>query len=153
MLRGQGQQDYTWNDVARRVARYRIVVRRLLTAADEPQGKVAFLMGNSLEMALLDLACLTSGVVNVMIPANARADQIQHILAETEATAVFVSGDGQLAELHETRQNLPRLHKVVLVHGQTAYNDVESLEALTKAATLLICLSIGAMVYSRGGIA
>jgi len=59
---------------------------------DDPLNqKIAFLTTNSLDMVLYDLACLTTGIVNVMIPTNSVPSHIDYILNKTEPSVLVVS--------------------------------------------------------------
>jgi long-subunit acyl-CoA synthetase (AMP-forming)/GNAT superfamily N-acetyltransferase len=113
-LPGGGDGDnLTWQQVAQRVTR---LTRALLSLEypDRPP-RVAILSENRLEMALLDLACLTSGIVNVMVPANATDADAGFILRHSRAGAVVVSGSEQLAKVAKNRQSLPDLRHLVTI--------------------------------------
>ena len=71
-------------------------------------------------MPLLDLACLNSGIVNVMIPANAVSEHIVFILNETKAPVVFVHDEKLLAKVRSAKINLPHLKKVILLNGSAS---------------------------------
>ncbi|MCP4897291.1 MAG: GNAT family N-acetyltransferase [bacterium] len=58
---------------------------------NHPSKRVAILSQNIPEYALVDLACLASGIVDVMIPATASTDDIGYILRHSDVGVVFVS--------------------------------------------------------------
>jgi long-subunit acyl-CoA synthetase (AMP-forming)/GNAT superfamily N-acetyltransferase len=108
-----GGESLSWSEVAARVE----VLARGLTALyhPEPPGRVAILSENRIEMAALDLACLTSGIENVMIPANATDADVGYILGHAKVSAVVVSGREQLDKVEKNRGSLPDLKHVVAI--------------------------------------
>jgi long-chain acyl-CoA synthetase len=84
------QKDYTWQQTGEMVQKYARLLLALLGPGPELKS-VAFLCKNSLDMALLDLACLTTGIENVMIPANSVQMHIEYILNYTKPKVLIVS--------------------------------------------------------------
>ena len=82
--------DYSWIKVSRLVTSYALGILALLGNTSS-NSKVAFYTKNSLDMVLFDLACLTSGIVNVMIPANSVPAHIEYILDKTKPKVLIVS--------------------------------------------------------------
>ncbi len=121
-----GGESLSWSDVAARVE----TLARGLTALyhPEPPARVAILSENRIEMALLDLACLTSGLENVMIPANATDADIGYILGHAKVGTVVVSGREQLDKVEKNRGSLPDLKHVV---------TIEPLDGVAGAVTTL----------------
>ncbi len=124
-LEGEKRYEYSWNETKRNVTQYSLALRTLLSEFDGDV-KVAFLLENSLEMAWLDLACLTSGIVNVMIPANSVTEHIEFILNQTEAKVIFVANEKQLSKIKAIRNNLNSLEKIVLLSGTSVEKGVLS---------------------------
>lgn len=114
VIRGSAETDYTWRQVSVLVESYSLSLLKFLS--DFP-GKVAFLMENSLQMALLDLASLTSGFVNIMIPANSVPAHISFILNQTEATLLIISDEKQLFKIRSIKNEIPHIKRVVLLQG------------------------------------
>jgi long-chain acyl-CoA synthetase len=50
-------------------------------------------------MALLDLACLTGGIVNVMIPGNSVNEHIRFILKQSKASVLIAHDEKQLSKI------------------------------------------------------
>jgi long-chain acyl-CoA synthetase len=75
--------------------------------------KVAILSENRPEWAIADLATLCAGAADATIYATLTAPQVQYILADSEAKAVFVSNAAQAAKVAEVRAQLPDLQHVV----------------------------------------
>ena len=91
----------TWRQAAGRVE---VLARGLIGLAEDGEpGPVAILSENRLEMALVDLACLTSGIVNVLIPANATAQDVGFMLAHARVRTVIVSSPEQLRKVQDCR--------------------------------------------------
>ncbi|PIE02173.1 MAG: hypothetical protein CSA81_08670 [Acidobacteria bacterium] len=82
--------------------------------------KISFLMKNSPTMALLDLACLFSGRINIMIPANSTPEHISFILKQTETRMLIVSDSVLLEKIKIVKPELNLLDKVVFLPGTTA---------------------------------
>ncbi|MFV2071459.1 MAG: GNAT family N-acetyltransferase [Thermoanaerobaculales bacterium] len=100
----------SWRQAAGRVD---LIARSLLAAtAGEENRTVAILSANSLEMVLLDLACLSSGIVNVMIPATATETDVAYILDHAKVGTLFVSDREQLQKVLNVRDRLPGLGEI-----------------------------------------
>lgn len=119
VFHGNKETKYSWDQVRGYVQKYAFGLAKLAFESQDSPGKIAFLMENSLDMALLDLACLTTGIVNIMIPANSVPQHVEFILNQTRATIVLVSNDKQLAKLKSVRNNLKYLRKAVLLQGSS----------------------------------
>jgi len=113
-----GDTRISWHQAAGRVG---LISRGLLAlTANDAQRPVAILSENRLEMALTDLACLTTGIVNVMIPATATDTEVAYILEHCDAATVIVSGSTQLKKIAACRDKLERLRHVVVFDGTAA---------------------------------
>jgi len=75
-------------------------------------------------MAQLDVACLTSGIVNVMIPANSVTQNIVFILNQTKAKYIFVTGEKQLAKLQPIKNQLKYLKTAIIIKDSSTENWV-----------------------------
>ena len=96
----------SWRQVAGRVD---LIARSLLAVVEETGGRpIAILSNNSLEMALVDLACLTSGIVNIMVPATSSETDVAYILEHAEVGALVVSDAEQLQKVLNVRDRLRR---------------------------------------------
>jgi len=116
VLNGKNKVNYSWNEVSKIVANYSQSLSNNLNNKNSP---VAFLLENSPEMAFLDLACLTSGIVNVMIPANSVPAHIEFILNKTASNLIFVHDEQQLSKIKSIRKNLKHSPLVVLLQGNS----------------------------------
>ena len=128
VLHGKTVTQYTWNQSGEFIESYKKSIIGLAGGFDQENFKIAFLMENSLTMAFMDLACLTGGVANVMIPANSVPQHIEFILNQTEAPVIFVSKEKQLSKLKSVKNNLLYLKLAVLMEGSSAEDWVITLQ-------------------------
>ncbi len=132
VLEGKAQQEYRFKEVGRQVERYARGLAGLLQSFDWNKPLVAFLLENSLAMAELDLACLTSGLVNVMIPANSVPRQIEYILNQSQVPLILVANDKQLAKVKSIKSKLPHLQRAVLLEGSSIEDWILTLDELVE---------------------
>jgi long-subunit acyl-CoA synthetase (AMP-forming)/predicted GNAT family acetyltransferase len=131
-LFGERIVAHSWREVNLKIKNYAYAfINNLVNGEDTNSDKVAFLMENSLTMAELDLACLTSGVVNVMIPANSVAQHVEYILNQTKAALILISDEKQLAKLKSVKNNLKYLTKAVMLQGSAKEDWVITLDEFT----------------------
>ena len=122
-LPGQGAgTTISWQEAGSRVER----IARGLLAVTAPVGErpVAILSENRLEVALTDLACLSSGIVNVMIPANATDNDVGFILQHAGVGAVIASTREQMQKVLMHRENLPALETLIALDESAVVRDV-----------------------------
>ncbi|MGE5230305.1 MAG: AMP-dependent synthetase/ligase, partial [Deltaproteobacteria bacterium] len=97
-----------------------------VTAGD----RVAILSENRPEWAMADYACLALRATDVPIYPTLPAKQVEYILRDSGATAIFVSTKLQLAKIQEIRAGLPALKHVIVfddlaaVEGTLPFVDV-----------------------------
>ncbi len=119
-----------WRQVAHRVDS---IARGLISLhPDHDPGPVAMLSENRPEMAIVDLACLTAGIYNVMIPANSTMEDVGFILEHSAVETVVVSNARQLAKLSQARQACRSLkHVVIMAPEAEESRDVLPLHSLS----------------------
>ncbi len=140
---------HTWRDVNLKMKDYaKALISNLLNDKGDSCDKVAFLMENSLLMAELDLACLTSGIVNVMIPANSVAQHVEYILNQTKASLMLLSDEKQLAKLKSIKNNLKYLKKAVMLHGSAKEEWVITLDEFIENSSKVDRKLIDSMLHS-----
>jgi long-chain acyl-CoA synthetase len=128
---GFGGRGVTWRQAAVRVDR----LARALLSLNGPQHSVpiAILADNRLETALVDLACLTSGQVDVMVPGNSTEADVGYILRHSRSGVVVVSDSEQLRKVEKNRESLPDLKWIVTLdrtgHRGDGLMTLEELEA------------------------
>lgn len=119
-------KDYSWEHSWDLINNYALAIINLMESMGSKHTKVAFLMENSVEMVFLDLACLTTGIVNIMIPANTVEEHIKYILQQTEAELIFVSNEKLLMKVQKIKNDVPNLKASILIHGSSSLNWVIS---------------------------
>ena len=96
-----------------------------LRALGLPDGAaVAILSENRPEWAIADYACLTACYLDVPIYPTLPAEQMQYILEDSEAAAIFVSTADQAQKIAEVRRSLPAL-KWVIAFDELAGHGVD----------------------------
>lgn len=128
IIRDSQTIDYSWQKTSEIVSGYSLSIHNLLFEIEGENKFTAFLLENSLEMVMLDLACLTTGIVNVMIPANSVSEHIQFILNQTKAPILFADDEKQLAKIRSIKKETPYLKTVVLLKGNAAEDWVISFD-------------------------
>jgi long-subunit acyl-CoA synthetase (AMP-forming)/GNAT superfamily N-acetyltransferase len=115
---GSGIRDLTVADVGRRT---RSLARGLLSLLrDDPEARVAILSENRLEAALVDLACLSNGIVDMPLPANATAEQVVYMLRHSGARVLFAEDEEQVSKVLPSLAQLPALEDIVVFSADAA---------------------------------
>jgi len=122
-------RSISWRQVAGRVD---LIARSLIALTEDTNDRpLAILSTNSLEMALVDLACLTSGIVNIMVPATASEGDVAYILEHANVGALVVSDNEQLQKVLNVRDRLLALGPIVALDPSiTAARGVIGFEQL-----------------------
>ena len=128
IIRGNTEINFSWLSCAMLIDNYSSALIQNFYSINEENAKVAFLLENGIEMALLDIACLTSGIVNVMIPANSVPDHIIYILNKTQASIIFIEDEKQLFKIKSVKKELTFLKKAILMNGICSEDWVVSFE-------------------------
>ncbi len=119
LLQIDGATDYTWKQTADIVKIYARGLYALQTDIKKPE-KIAFLCKNSIDMVFMDLACLTSGIVNVMIPINSVPLHIEYILKKTRPSIVILSDSEQYERLNPISEQLEFIQFIIQLSDKTA---------------------------------
>jgi len=132
--RQRGPQAVSWRRAASQIDLY---ARGLLAGVGpQPVRRLAVLSHNRLEVALLDLACLSSGIVNVVIPATATEHDVAYILEHAEVDTAVVSNRKQLSKVLKAREHLPTLKTIFAIDADAATaRGVLKLDQLFELAT------------------
>jgi long-chain acyl-CoA synthetase len=118
----EGWRSISHAEVLERVRRLSLLLESIGIVRGD---RVAILSENRLEWAIADFACLCSGVIDVAVYATLPAAQVQYILEDSGARAIFVSGADQLAKIREIRGSLPQLETVI------SFDQVDGAEHLS----------------------
>ncbi len=123
VIKNKNITEYSWMEIHEKV--YEIACALLaFSAGKESPGPVGILSENCIEMACIDLACLITGIVNVPIPANSVASQVEYIAQHSEVKIIFISTENQLNKVLSCRTNLPNLQHIILIHAsEDVLND------------------------------
>ena len=123
-----------WTPLTHREAeeRVRAIALGLRELGIQPGDRVSLLAETRLEWALVDYACLCARAADVPIYPTLPANQVEYILRDSGATAVFCSTTVQLAKVVEIRGRLPALQHVIVFEpdarrdGAITLADVEA---------------------------
>jgi long-chain acyl-CoA synthetase len=129
VINGNTVTEYSWEKSASIIKSY----RNALYSFASKDAKVAFLLENCLEMALLDLACLTGGIVNVMIPGNSVVEHIRFILIQSKASVLIAHDEKQLSKIKSIKNELPDLKIVILLEGNSSESWVINFDEFLKS--------------------
>jgi long-chain acyl-CoA synthetase len=105
---------------------------RGLTALGLTKGdRVAVLSENRHEWVIADLAILSAGLISVPIYPTLPPKQIEYVLGDSEARAIFVSTSEQLEKIKAIHQNLPNISHVIV------FDDVGSSQSAISLGRLI----------------
>ncbi len=135
IIKDHGTIDYSWQKTSEIVSVYSSSIDHLFYELQSESKFVAFLLENSLDMAFLDLACLTSGIVNVMIPANSVPEHINFILNQTKSPVLLVNDEKQLAKIRSIKHQIPNLKIAVMLKGNATEDWVINFEEFKAMAS------------------
>lgn len=114
-LRGRRSGDWHWLTWRESEARVRALAGGLLGLGLAKGERAAILSSSRPEWILADLAILSAGgAVSTLYPSNT-PDDCAYILADSAARVCFVENDALAAKLHQVRDRLPKLEKIVLI--------------------------------------
>ena len=130
-----GTRIVTWKEFEYHVNGMKKMLFNLIPDKQNYQVHFSFLLENSIEMASLDIACLTSGFVNVLIPANSVAAHVEYILNETKVPFLFVNDERQLEKIKAVKNHLTHLKKIILMNGSGSDENTSSIEVEINAAS------------------
>jgi len=121
--------------------------------------RIAILSENRPEWAFADWACLSLGMADVPVYPTLPAAQITHILVNSGAAAIFVSGDGQAAKVAEIRAETPGVKHVITFGGTKpegvnhTFAEVEAMGAAVDTAERGASWKTGALAVQPGDLA
>ncbi len=126
--------DGTWHAVTHREVRERVeaLARGLRELALGAGDKVAILSETRLEWTLADYACLCIRATDVPIYPTLPANQVEYILRDSGAAAVFCSTTAQVEKIQSVRAGLPALRNVIVFDPAAAGGGVIALADVEK---------------------
>ncbi len=131
------KQDGHWVDVSHREVyeSVRSCVAALRTLRLARGDRAAILSENRIEWAVVDLAILSIGAVDVPIYPTLTPAQIEYMLRDAEARVIFVSSREQAKKICELRGRLPMLEHVVAFDADAGGDDVITFQEFLARAT------------------
>ena len=157
VIRGNSVTEYSWEKSAKLIKNYQQSFHELLRKEiSDSHGRVAFLLENCLEMALLDLACLTGGIVNVMIPANSVTEHIRFMLIQCKVNLIVVHNEKLLSKIKSIKNDLPDLKHAVLLEGNSieewviSFSEFMKLKSENSAEFEIDMQSLATIMYTSG---
>lgn len=109
-----------WRDY---VGETRMVARALIAEGVGPGKTVGILGFNRPEWVSMAVATMLTGGAPAGIYTTCSAEEVQYILAHSEALVVLVEDEAQWAKVRSVRDRLPALKRVVLMKGAPAVDD------------------------------
>ncbi|WP_086667146.1 AMP-dependent synthetase/ligase [Lentzea kentuckyensis] len=119
------QVDGTWVDITARdfAAQVMAVAKGMIAAGIEHGDRIGLVSKTRYEWQLFDFAIWAAGGVTVPIYETSSADQIEWILSDSGAKAVFVETSSHRALVDDVVSTLPELRHVWQIEGSAAAVD------------------------------
>ncbi len=126
--------DGRWTDLSYRELQEKVrgLSLGLLELGVKPGEHVAILSENRPDWAMADLATLAARCADVPIYPTIPPNQIEYILKDSGATALFVSSRLQLDKIRQIRGNLPNLRHVIAFDTGLSGDGVLALDAVIR---------------------
>lgn len=149
--------DGSWRDVTSRDFHdeVRTLAKGLIHAGIKPGDAIAIMSKTRYEWTLVDFAIWFAGAISVPIYESSSADQIQWILSDSDAVALFIENDEHLARFEKVKANTPKVQKVWRIDS-TDYSDLHKNaehvgdDQLEKARTNAELADLATIVYTSG---
>src|SRR5437870_2467386 len=124
----------TWQSVSHREVeeRVRAISVGLRELGISPGDRVAILSETRLEWTLTDYACLCARVADVPIYPTLPANQVEYILRDAGATAVFCSTAAQVEKIRAVRGGLPSLRQVIVFDAAPGGGELDRVLTLAE---------------------
>ncbi|RVW02101.1 AMP-dependent synthetase/ligase [Rhodococcus xishaensis] len=104
----------SWAEVGERV---RTLAAGLIALGIEPEQRVAVASSTRYEWVLADLAVMCAGAATTTVYPTTTAADVAFIVANSGSRVVVAEDESQLAKLREHRDEIPDVHRVVLIDG------------------------------------
>jgi long-chain acyl-CoA synthetase len=146
----------TWTDVtaAEFLAQVQAVAKGLIAAGIQSGDRVALISRTRYEWTLLDYAIWFAGAATVPVYETSSADQVEWILTDSAARAVFVETQEHSSRVKAVRDSLPELHHVWSVDSglgvlRTLGEDVSD-DELEARRTSTTPEDLATLIYTSG---
>jgi long-chain acyl-CoA synthetase len=108
-------RDITWTDLRREVE---TTARGFIAMGVQPGDRVALLCETRHEWVTTELGITAAGAVSVPIFPASVSEEVQYIVAHSDAVVVVAEDPGQVAKLRAERPQLPGVRGVVQLQGR-----------------------------------
>ncbi|MCK5076980.1 MAG: long-chain fatty acid--CoA ligase, partial [Calditrichia bacterium] len=120
--KSDGWQNISYNDFASQVF--------LLASALKEEGlkkgdKVAVIMDNRPEWAMIDYACQVSGLISVPIYTTLLGKQAAYILNDSEAKIAFIDNEYQWEKMDSVKNSIKHVNKYIQVEGEISKGNIK----------------------------
>lgn len=105
----------TWNQWAKSVEE---IARGLIALGVKVDDAVAIMSQSRAEWVECDLGILSAGAVTIPLYPSLLPDQVEYILQNSDAVAIFVEDEGQLEKVLAVRERLPKVKRAILIDGR-----------------------------------
>ncbi len=122
-------ETVSWQDVFERVVG---LAAGLVRLGVEPEQRVAIASSTRYEWVLADLAIMSAGAATTTVYPTTIADDVAHIVGDSDSQVVFAEDDAQIAKLREQRDKLPGVSRVVTFDGTPDGDWVIGLDDLAR---------------------
>ena len=106
-------RDHSWSDIAQRAMRLRGGLIRL---GLQPGDRVAILSENSPQWVVVDQAVLGAGAVVVPLYTTSGVEETRHVIADSGARLIAVSGDHLVRKVGQIASALPDVEGIITLH-------------------------------------
>ena len=106
--------DKTWRDVTAGdfLAEVRTLAKGLIDAGIKPGQAVAIMSKTRYEWSMIDFAIWFAGAITVPIYESSSSAQIEWILSDSDAVALFIENDEHQSRVDQVRANTPRVTQI-----------------------------------------
>ncbi len=132
-----GWHSYTWGETGDVVQTW---AAGLLAIGVEPEQRVAIASGTVLDWIWADLAIMCAGAATTTVYPSTPSEDVAYILEDSGSVVVFVEDKTQLDKILAVRDQIPAVHKVImLTEGDVADGDfVISADELARQGEALL---------------
>ena len=126
--------DGVWRDISHQELARRVhhTALGLYEFGIRPGDRVAIYSHNRPEWAVADYACLTARCADVAIYPTLPGQQIEYLIRDSGATAIFVGDRGQYEQVQSVRASLPQLKTVFMFGAPREGDDVIPFQQLLR---------------------
>jgi long-subunit acyl-CoA synthetase (AMP-forming) len=137
LIKGKSITNLSWEQTGQQIDKYAKGLISLIQQ-EKKDIRIAFFCKNSIEIACLDLACLNTGLVNIMIPANSVPTQIEYILNITDPLIMIFDDLSEAENLFNQISRPKNLKHLVFINqaNQIKHPDL-TLKSLVQSGNII----------------